>query len=155
MEVGTTASTPIANVLILHPTTGAKTNVSSIWDPPGAKFDNEEFFHLLLGSIQQSGLFREVTTEPPGDYELRSEIIFQETVPALSSTFLLLIRYELIDVSAQEVIWKENLYSQKDFSAKQAFSGGHNVVLLMEEAYIANLQELIHRLRPVMAEAER
>ena len=150
MDVGRAGASQIAGILVLFPTTGAELTEVSIWDHPAPTLDNDEHSELLLGTLRQSGLFYEVTTHPPGDLELRSEIIFQETIPGLNSTYLLLVRYVLTDVSTQRIVWQENLCTRKDFSAKQAVYGSHNVVRLMEEAHIANLEKLIDRLSAVL-----
>lgn len=148
-EAKVQASRKIDKTLLIFPVTGGEKYEQSIWSikPKPPKINNEEFLLLLLGGLQKSGLFREVTTLATSDYALRAEVIFQDiTMPGMTNTLMLLVHYELMDLENDRIIWKENIYTQSELSSKDIFAGEVRVVRLLEKGLVANMNTLIQRI---------
>ena len=137
----------VNKALTVLPVKGGEKFEKSIWIVKAPKIDNDEFLQLLMGGLQKSGLFREVTTHSVGDYALRTEIIFQDiTIPGTTNTLMLLVHYDLVDRKTNSVLWKENIYTQRELSTDDIFVGEVRVVRLFEEGLIENISALIKRL---------
>ena len=146
-EAPVQASRKIDKTLLILPVTGGEKYEQSIWTVKTPKINNEEFLLLLLGGLQKSGLFREVSTRATSDYALRAEVIFQDiTMPGMTNTLMLLVHYELMDLENDRIIWKENIYTQSELSSKDIFAGEVRVVRLLEKGLVANMNTLIQRI---------
>ena len=152
IEVFKTSSEQTDKVLSVLPVKGGEKEEKSLWKPMATRVDNEEFFQLLLGTLQKSRLFREVTPEQRGDYSLRTEIIFQENIHGLTSTVILLVHYVLIDRNNGHILWKENIFTQQEMSSQEILIGEERVARLFEKSLVANMGSLIDSLENQLIE---
>ncbi|TNG03713.1 MAG: hypothetical protein EP297_00175 [Gammaproteobacteria bacterium] len=147
LEVKTVASKKLDKTLSVLAVQGGEKTEPSIVSVKAPKVDDETFFNLLYGTLKESNLFKEVTSESHGDYALRTEIIFQDiTLPGRTNTLMLLVHYELSDREYGQVLWKENIYTQLEMSTSDVSAGEVRVVRLLEKGLIANMDALIKRL---------
>jgi len=91
-------------------------DISRLWDL--TKIERTEFQKALIGTLEQSGLFKRIHTEGSGDCQLDTEIISQDIMsqdimlggPDIVAT--LFVHYKLTEIKSQKVLWKENILSQ-------------------------------------------
>ncbi len=137
----------ISKTLTVQAVSGGEKSPTSIWTVNVPKVDNDRFRSLLTERIRTSGLFNDVRTDIGGDYALRSEIIFQDiTAPGMINTSMLLVHYELTSQKTGRIIWKENIYTQREMSTKETFVGSQRIVKLLEKGIAENMSVLIERL---------
>ncbi len=117
------------------------------WDVP--KIDNKSFKEALIDTLKKTGLFKEIFTGQPGDYELDAEIVSQKVQPGLTAYAALFVHYRLVETKTNQAIWNENIFSQNDaFGANQ----GKDVI---EGAARDNLTQLIRKLSEILTQERK
>ena len=114
------------------------------------EIDSNKFQQLLIGGINKSNLFKEATAQPHGEYHLKSEIIYQETIPGMTSVTILLVHYELFHPKSGMTLWENNIYTQIEMSAKQIYSGNKRMVHQFEKAIIKNIESMLKQIEKVL-----
>lgn len=109
------------------------------------KLNNETFETAILDSLIASRLYKDVSDERAGDYDLFADILFQESTvgPGLAYNTYLIISYKLIDTKSQKEILRKILSSS---STSTAFAGGTRMVEALEGATQKNISKLIFEL---------
>jgi len=114
-----------------------------------SRIDNKTFKNALIDTLKKSNLFKEISTDQTGDYELNTEIISQKLEPGLTAYAALFVHYRLVKIKTKQVIWTENIFSQNDaFGANQ----GKDV---LEGVARDNLAQLIRKLRDILTRQNR
>lgn len=111
------------------------------------KTDNASFQDALVKSVQNAGIFKDVSTSGHSDYELVAEIAVQDNtmVGALTYQTNFLINYYLIDRRTNEEVWSEHIFSQH--TEHGSFGDNLQVLLKMnEDAVMKNLSQFITKL---------
>lgn len=85
--------------------------------------DIEVFKQALVHTLQESGLFVSVSSDPGSSFTLESEIIYQAPVDAYSVTLPLLVHYKLRKTATGEVALKINTFSQPRIPYKKSEAG--------------------------------
>jgi len=100
----------------------------------------------IFRALDHSGLFSAVSTTGPADYRLSAEVVGQKLVGSMSNIMLLLVRYQLVDTSTNNILWTENLLSFHHLSGSDVFMGSKRARQVVEMAIKRNMQELVARL---------
>lgn len=145
-QVTDSGSVHVKKVLSVGSVTGGEKEVMSIWVPRAPKINNDNFRRLLKGSIKRADLFDDVYEKSSGDYVLNAEIIYQDNIPGITSTVMLLVRYELKESKTEELLWEQNIYTQREMNFEEIFVGEQRVVRLFELSLIENIEALISAL---------
>jgi hypothetical protein len=112
--------------------------------------DNEGFQEASVNTLKKSGMFKEVSTNREGDYELMAEIVSQKWQPGLPGNVTLFIHYRLIDTESNQVFWKETIFSQYSASMDDAPFGLERAKMSTEGAVRDNLTKLLRKLSDVL-----
>jgi hypothetical protein len=100
---------------------------------------NDVIRDALVDTLRASGIFRDVSTKPGGDYGLSTQIISQKFD---MNTLILLVRYQLIDGASGRNIWAGNILSEKSIGVDEIFSGAERTKKLREIVFRDNFTKL-------------
>lgn len=104
----------------------------------------------LIGTLKASGIFKEVSSESPGDFQLSAKIVSQELG---MNTLTLLVRYQLIESVSGKTIWAENIFSEKSISVAEIFLGDQRTQRLREIVFRDNFSKLAAHLNKAVSAA--
>ncbi|MBP7614718.1 MAG: hypothetical protein KA756_03630 [Steroidobacteraceae bacterium] len=122
------------------PVTGAR---QEMFGGP-ALVSNEMYCDALVQALKQSNLFRHVSTEGQGDYELHTELFAQgQGDVALTYRSAMVVQYRIVDTRTRAEVWKKGFNSREQVSVSQAFSGAKRTVTAQEGSVRDNLAQLI------------
>lgn len=130
----------VSPVLVVEPAKPSWT------EPQWQRLNQETFTRAVVDTLTRSGLFSTVDTTGPADYRLSAEVVDQKMVGTMSNIMLLLVRYQLTDISSGDNPWTENVLSYHHLSAEDVFMGTDRVAQVVETAVRHNLEQLVARL---------
>lgn len=145
LDIGSSARNATKTIQVMPVTGGEKTNPMVY-----SRIEDEGFEQALNGTLQRSGLFKEINPLTKADYVLYAAIIGQEIQSGLSASTILFVNYKLIATATKEEIWKENIVSQYDAQFDETFYGPERARRGNEGAVRDNLKKLIARLSAVI-----
>jgi len=145
-EVGYTAQRKTEKTLTVAPVKWKNKRGGSVWEPQGPDISEAELGNLLVGALRKSGLFREVTGAQGGDYRLYVEIAYEDHVPGLTSTEILMVHYLLQKGDSGRPLWKRNIFTQMEMSYQEVFVGQQRAIRLFEKALVENIRLAIEQL---------
>jgi hypothetical protein len=126
----------------------------STWtEIPMQELEPELFHDVLVTTLGEAGLFRQVAVSGDADYSLRSEVIVQRLTGI--GLMLLFVRYELVDITTGQPVWQENLLTYKNLTAADVFTGWDRVRQLTQITVQAHMGDLIEKLNEVMQQEGR
>ena len=113
---------------------------------------NNVFKDALLNTLKASGIFREVSPNPGGDYLLSAQIISQSLEGYSPTIQTLLVRYRLVESASGKSIWTENIFSEKSLSLTDISSGRERTNKLRQITFGDNLSKLVMDLNKVFSQ---
>ena len=84
--------------------------------------DKDAFEKAMIETLKKSGLFRRISKDAAGDYELQYELKTAQVGdssafigPAIGNldTVILFVRYVFVETKTKRIIWKQNVLSQR------------------------------------------
>lgn len=85
-------------------------------------YDRGAFDKAMIETLKKSGLFRHISKDGTGDYELQYELKTAQVGDSSAlvgpffgnlDTVILFVRYVLVEAQTKRIIWKQNVLSQK------------------------------------------
>lgn len=122
------------------PVTGAR---QELFGGP-ALVSNEMYRDALAQALKQSNLFRRISTDEQGDYELHTELFAQgQGDVALDYRSAMVVQYRIVDRRSGTDAWRKGFNSRKEVTVSQALSGARRTVTAQEGSVRDNLAQLI------------
>ncbi|MBI2876676.1 MAG: hypothetical protein HYY20_07325 [Candidatus Tectomicrobia bacterium] len=127
------------------------------------KLDNDSFQQALVKALEKSGIFKQVSTEKNGDYELFAEIIGQRSrlgSGLATITASLFVSYRLVETSTGQEVWKENIFSQHKAEPGSGpyiwqNPGMGTLMAAYEDAVRQNLTQLLQKLSDLLSKPKQ
>lgn len=112
-----------------------------------SQISDEDFALALQGSIEKSGLFSRVASEPGSYYRLQAHIgKLDQPVFAMASTVTMEVGYALTDLRSKETLWKKTIASTYTAELKEAYIGVKRLRLANEGAARENIRLMLEEI---------
>lgn len=109
-----------------------------------ALVSNEMYRDALVQALKQSNLFRQISTEGHGNYELHTELFAQgQGDVALDYRSAMVVQYRIVNTQSGADVWRKGFNSRKEVTVSQALSGARRTVTAQEGSVRDNLAQLI------------
>ncbi len=115
------------------------------------------FREALVATLKSSGIFRDVSPAPGGDYTLTASVAQldlktdYEKIIFVNDTLTLIVSYALVDNASGKVVWSGAEYSRKTVGSREAWDGATRRRRLREQVYHDNLAKLAADLSEALA----
>lgn len=112
-----------------------------------SQISNDDFALALKGSIEKSGIFSRVASEPDSHYRLQAYIgKLDQPVFAMASTVTMEVGYTLTDLRSKETMWKKSIASTYTAELKEAYIGVTRLRLANEGAARENVRLVLEEI---------